>query len=152
MAAKLVSEALWKEFRIDNDMDNVIGKLGPLVKHLDHQRMEALKAKVHERTLLAALISRRTKMSEAFSHSYTSAVVRAGEALGHEDICDVAQDEAAKASTLMPYDFFDDELGAWEDPCRPSGGFIAGLTGDELVHRAHARAMLQKSMRRLSLQ
>ena len=148
-AAKLVSEALWKEFRIDNDMDNVIGKLGPLVKHLDHQRMEALKAKVHERTLLAALISRQTKMSEAFSHSYTSAVVRAGEALGHEDICDVAQDEAAKASTLMPYDFFDDELGAWEDPCRPSGGFIAGLTGDELVHRAHARAMLQKSMRRL---
>ena len=148
-AAKLVSEALWKEFRIDNDMDNVIGKLGPLVKHLDHQRMEALKAKVHERTLLAALISRRTKMSEAFSHSYTSAVVRAGEALGHEDICDVAQDEAAKASTLMPYDFFDDELGAWEDPCRPSGGFIAGLTGDELIHRAHARAMLQKSMRRL---
>lgn len=148
-AAKLVSEALCKEFRIDKDMDNVIGKLGPLVKHLDHQRMESLKTKVHERTLLAALISRRTKMSEAFSHSYTSAVVRAGEALGHEDICDVAQDEAAKASTLMPYDFFDDELGAWEDPCRPSGGFIAGLTGDELVHRAHARAMLQKSMRRL---
>jgi len=148
-AAKLVSEALWKEFRIDSDMDETLGKLGPLVKHLDHQRMEALKAKVHERTLLAALISRRTQMSEVFSNSYTSAVVRAGEAIGHEDICDVAQDEAAKASTLMPYDFFDDELGAWEDPCRPSGGFVAGLTGDELIQRAHARAMLQKSMRKL---
>ena len=148
-AAKLVSEALWKEFRIDSDMDETLGKLGPLVKHLEHQRMEALKAKVHERTLLAALISRRTQMSEVFSNSYTSAVVRAGEAIGHEDICDVAQDEAAKASTLMPYDFFDDELGAWEDPCRPSGGFVAGLTGDELIQRAHARAMLQKSMRKL---
>ena len=148
-AAKLVSAALWKEFCIDDEMDHTLGSLDYVVKYLDNQRVEALKAKVKERTLLATLMSRRTKISEAFSNSYTSAMIRAGEALGHEQLCDIGQDELVHASTLLPYDVFDDDVGAWEDPCRPSSGFVSGLSGEELTRRAHGRAMIQKSMKKL---
>ena len=88
-------------------------------------------------------------MSYSFSHAYVSAIVRAGEALGHGPLFEVVQNEKCGVSTMIPYDVFTDEAGAWEDPCRPQMGFTEGLTGDELMRRAHARAMIQKSLKKL---
>jgi hypothetical protein len=88
-------------------------------------------------------------MSFSFSHSYVSAMVRAGEALGHGLLFEVVQNERLRVSTMIPYDVFTDESYAWEDPCRPALGFNEGLTGDEMMRRAHARAMIQKSLKKL---
>eukprot|EP00980_Cylindrotheca_fusiformis_P002609 scaffold618_cov130-Cylindrotheca_fusiformis.AAC.13 len=76
-------------------------------------------------------------------------MVRAGEAVGHGELFEVVQNEDVKVSTMIPYDVFTDESGAWEDPCRPPGNFTEGLTGDDLMRRAHARAMIQKSLKKL---
>jgi hypothetical protein len=123
-------------------MDDMLGLL-------DSLRMEALKAKVQERVLLATLVSRHGKMSEAFSNAYVSAIIRAGEALGHEDVCEIAQDERCRASTMMPYDFFHDHTGLWEEPCRPQSGVNPDTTGKELKRQAHAKSLIQKSMKKL---
>lgn len=88
-------------------------------------------------------------MSFSFSHSYVSAIVRAGEALGHGSLFEAVQNEKFGVSTMIPYDVFTDESYAWEDPCRPAIGFTEGLTGDEMMRRAHARAMIQKSLKKL---
>jgi hypothetical protein len=88
-------------------------------------------------------------MSFSFSHSYVSAMVRAGEALGHGLLFEAVQNEKYGVSTMIPYDVFTDESYAWEDPCRPALGFTEGLTGDEMMRRAHARAMIQKSLKKL---
>ena len=111
--------------------------------------MNALRVRSKERALLASLVSRRCRMSEAFSHAYTSSMVRAGEALGYDDLGEIVQDERTKTSTLLPFDILSDISGAWEDPCRPIGGFIPGLDSDEIFKRAHARAMIQKSLKKL---
>jgi hypothetical protein len=76
-------------------------------------------------------------------------MVRAGEALGHEELFEQVQDEDTLTSTMIPYDIFTDESGAWEDPCRAHDEFTANLTGDDLMRRAHARAMIQKSLKKL---
>ena len=120
-----------------------------MLELLDSLRMEALKAKVQERVLLATLVSRCGKMSETFSNAYVSAIIRAGEALGHEDVCEIAQNERCRASTLLPYDFFHDHTGLWEEPCRPNSGFHPDTTGKELRRRAHAKTVIQKSMKKL---
>lgn len=88
-------------------------------------------------------------MSFSFSHAYVSAMVRAGEALGHGPLFEAVQNENYGVSTMIPYDVFTDESYAWEDPCRPALGFTEGLTGDEMMRRAHARAMIQKSLKKL---
>lgn len=106
-------------------------------------------AKSQERALLAAVVSRKATMSLSFSHAYVSAMVRAGEVLGHGPLFEVVQNEKHAVSTMIPYDVFTDESGAWEDPCRPPVGFTKGLTGDELMRRAHTRAMMQKSLKKL---
>jgi hypothetical protein len=59
------------------------------------------------------------------------------------------QNEKFGVSTMIPYDVFTDESYAWEDPCRPRMGFTVELTGDEMMRRAHARAMIQKSLKKL---
>jgi hypothetical protein len=76
-------------------------------------------------------------------------MVRAGEALGHEELFEQVQDEDTLTSTMIPYDIFTEESGAWEDPCRAKEEFGANLTGDDLMRRAHARAMIQKSLKKL---
>lgn len=95
-------------------------------------------AKTRERVLLATLIARSGTMSEQFSHAYVSAMVRAGEALGHHELFEHVHDADLMASTMLPYDIYSDDSGAWEDTCRPKGGFTVGLTGrsslDELMH------------------
>mmetsp|Transcript_18172 Transcript_18172/g.25999 ORF Transcript_18172/g.25999 Transcript_18172/m.25999 type:complete len:547 (+) Transcript_18172:1131-2771(+) len=147
--AYIVSESLMQELCIDEEMDVALPYFENLVHFLDDLRLEALRAKSQERVLLAALISRRTNMSDSFSHAYVSSLVRAGEALGHEEICEAVQDEASSSSSGLPYDILSDSTGAWEDPCRPPNGYLKGLSGDELRKRAHARALIQKSLKKL---
>lgn len=120
-----------------------------LVDYLDELRKLALYGKSQERALLGAFVSRNSTMSVNFSHAYVSAMVRAGEALGHGELFEVVQNERVHVSTMIPYDVFTDESGAWEDPCRPAIGFTNGLTGNDMVRRAHARAMIQKSLKKL---
>ena len=120
-----------------------------MVKFLDEMRLSALKARCLERSLLANVVARNCRMSESFSHAYTSSFVRAGEALGHAELFELVQDEDSGSCTMMPYDIFSDETGAWEDPCRLPSGFTESLKDDELVKRAHARSMIQKSLRKM---
>lgn len=126
-----------------------IPQFNNLVDYLDECRKCALFAKSQERALLAAVVSRKATMSLSFSHAYVSAIVRAGEALGHGPLFEVVQNEKHGVSTMIPYDVFTDESGAWEDPCRPPMGFTKGLTGDDLMRRAHTRAVIQKSLKKL---
>jgi hypothetical protein len=89
-------------------------------------------------------------MSTPFSHAYVSAMVRAGEGLGHGELFEVVQNEDVSVSTMIPFDIFaDPHTGEWEDPCRPVEGFNQGLSGDDLMRKAHARAMIQRSLKKL---
>ena len=116
---------------------------------LQKLRTDALRARTQERVLLAAVASRCGNMSEAFSNSYVSAIVRAGEALGHENMCEFVQNEECQASTMAPYDYFHDNAGVWEEPCRPAAGYHASVSGGELMRQAHARSVIQQSLRNL---
>jgi len=147
--ATIVNKALNAEFRIDSRVDRVIPQFQHLIEYLDEARVCALKAKAHERTLLANLIARRATMTESFSHAYTSSIVRAGEVFGHDDVFDVVQDEEVQVCSLMPHDIITGEEDYWEDPCKPEDGFAPSLAGDDLMRRAHARAMIQKSLRKV---
>jgi hypothetical protein len=147
--ASIVCGALSVEMYVADDMNSVIPKYSQLVEYLDEARLGALRAKSQERALLASLIARMTIMTENFAQAYVSAMVRAGEALGHGRLFEVAQDEEVASSTMIPYDIFIDENGAWEDPCKPDDGFTPMMTGDDLMRRSHARAMIQKSLRKL---
>jgi len=147
--AAIASESLIKEVFVDSRADATFPILEDLLKLLDSLRTDALRVKTQERVLLAALTSRCGNMSEAFSNSYVSSIVRAGVALGHENVCEIGQNEECRASTLLPYDFFHDNVGVWEEPCRPTTGYHAGVGGDQLKRQAHARAVIQKSMKML---
>jgi len=149
LAASVVSKSLNMTLVLNEDMNSAIPQFNNLVDYLDECRKCALFAKSQERALLAAVVSRKATMSLSFSHAYVSAMVRAGEALGHGPLFEVVQNEKHGVSTMIPYDVFTDESGAWEDPCRPPIGFTKGLTGDELMRRAHTRAMIQKSLKKL---
>jgi hypothetical protein len=147
--AAIVSKALSTEMCVNSEMNSVVPKSLLLLDFLDEARLGALRVKSQERTLLATLMARNTYLSESFAHAYVSAMVRAGEALKHGRLFEIAQDETVMACTMIPYDIFTDDTGAWEDPCKPDHGFIAGLSGEDLARRAHARAMIQKSLRKL---
>ncbi len=143
-------EILWCDVTFINYVqDASFSMLDDLVELLDSLRTDALRAKTQERVLLAALVSRCGNMTEAFSNAYVSSIVRAGVALGHENVCEMGQDEMCRASTLLPYDYFHDNFGVWEEPCRPVAGYHAAVGGDELKRQAHARSLIQKSMMRL---
>ncbi|KAL3923312.1 MAG: hypothetical protein SGILL_001725 [Bacillariaceae sp.] len=129
--------------------DELLPTFHDRIEYLDEARKCALYCKSQERALLAAIVSRKSTMSFSFSHSYVSAMVRAGEALGHGSLFEAVQNEKYGVSTMIPYDVFTDESYAWEDPCRPAMGFTEGLTGDGMMRRAHARAMIQKSLKKL---
>lgn len=147
--ALIVSEALMTELCIDEEVDSVIPIYEDLVQLLDETRINALKAKCRERVLLAAVVAQRATMSETFAHAYVSSMVRAGEALDHGELFEMVQDEDTSTSTMIPYDIFSDDTGAWEDPCRPADGFNLNLTGEDLVRRAHARGMILKSLKKM---
>lgn len=148
-AAKLVTRALMTELRIDPTMDFALGNFQDLVEYLDEARMCALRLKAQERVLLAAVVSRKATVTESFSHAYTSSMVRGGEALGHEKLFESVQIEKVNVSTMLPYDIFSDTDQSWEDPCRPEAGYTPGMGAEQLMRRAHARAMIQKSLKRL---
>eukprot|EP00429_Kryptoperidinium_foliaceum_P008926 CAMPEP_0176010860 /NCGR_PEP_ID=MMETSP0120_2-20121206/4989_1 /TAXON_ID=160619 /ORGANISM="Kryptoperidinium foliaceum, Strain CCMP 1326" /LENGTH=1711 /DNA_ID=CAMNT_0017343711 /DNA_START=100 /DNA_END=5235 /DNA_ORIENTATION=- len=147
--ATAVSKGLDAGFAIDEQSDAAVMEFNDLLDYLDETRKCALHSKSQERALLAALISRKATMSLSFSHAYVSAMVRAGEALGHGELFEVVQNEEVNVSTMIPYDVFTDESGAWEDPCRPINGYNASHNGDDLMRQAHARAMIQKSLKKL---
>ena len=147
--AAVVNNALSTEMCINAEMNSVVPKTSLLFDFLDEARLGALRVKSQERTLLTTLIARNTFVSENLAFAYVSAMVRAGEALKHGRLFEIAQDESVMVSTMIPYDIFTDDTGAWEDPCKPDDGFTAGLSGEELVRRAHARAIIQKSLRKL---
>mmetsp|Transcript_10579 Transcript_10579/g.25475 ORF Transcript_10579/g.25475 Transcript_10579/m.25475 type:complete len:1939 (+) Transcript_10579:136-5952(+) len=149
LAASVVSKSLNMTLVLNEDMNSAIPQFNNLIDYLDECRKCALYAKSQERALLATVVSRKATMSLSFSHAYVSAMVRAGEALGHGPLFEVVQNEKHGVSTMIPYDVFTDESGAWEDPCRPPIGFTDGLTGDDLMRRAHTRAIIQKSLRKL---
>ncbi|KAL3808497.1 hypothetical protein ACHAXA_005867 [Cyclostephanos tholiformis] len=147
--AAIASKSLANQVYLDYCADASFPILDDLVKLLDTLRTDALRTKTQERVLLAALVSRCGNMTEAFSNAYVSSIVRAGLALGHENVCEMVQDEVCRASTLLPYDYFHDNFGVWEEPCRPITGYHAAIGGDELKRQAHARSLIQKSMMRL---
>lgn len=147
--ACLVCKSLMREICIDDEMDVSSMNFQELTKLLDIRREMALKYLCQERVLLANLLSRHVNISEFFSNAYVSSLVRAGEALGHEDLCELVHDEECLSSSLLPYDIIVDVSGAWEEPCQPDGGFTLKLTVDELSKRAHARARIQKSLFKL---
>lgn len=147
--AIIASQALANEVYVDNRVDASFPILEDLQTLLDSLRTNALQARTQERVLLAALASRCGIMSEAFSNAYVSSIVRSGVALGHENVCEIGQDEECRASTMLPYDFFHDHVGVWEEPCRPITGYHPSIGGDELKQQAHARSVIQKSMKQL---
>lgn len=147
--AAVVARALMDELCVLEDCSVVLPNLQYCAAYLDEARLAALQAKALERTLLANIISRKATMTDSFSHAYVSALVRAGEALGHERLFKGVQNVARNISTMIPYDIITDGFDQWEDPCKPTGGISAGLTADGLTRRAHSRAMIQKSLRKL---
>lgn len=147
--AVITSESLSKQVAVDHRADASLTILDELLSLLDTLRTDALRAKTQERVLLASFAARFGNMTEAFSNAYVSSVVRAGVALGHENVCELGQVEECRASTLMPFDYFHDNMGIWEEPCRPITGYRTALGGDELKKQAHARSLIQKSMMRL---
>jgi hypothetical protein len=147
--AAITSKSLVNQIFVDQRTDASFPIIEDLVKLLDTLRTDALRVKTQERVLLAALASRCGSMTEAFSNAYVSSIVRSGVALGHENVCEMGQDEACRASTLLPYDYFHDNVGIWEEPCRPITGYHSSVGGSELKRQAHARSLIQKSMLRL---
>jgi hypothetical protein len=145
----VVGKSLTREVFVSGRQNDSLPIMDELMKLLDSLRCDALQAKTRERVLLAALVSRSSNMTEAFSNAYVSAIVRAGEALTHEDVCEVVQDTQVRASTMLPFDYFQDNAGVWEEPCRPEQGYHVGLCGVEMKREAHARSLLRKSMKRL---
>lgn len=147
--ACVICNNLMRDICIDDDMDVSSTNFQELTKLLDARREMALKHLCKERVLLANLLSRHVNMSEFFSNAYVSSMVRAGEALGHEDLFELVHDDECFASSLLPYDVIADLTGAWEEPCQPEGGFNIKLSADELSKRAHARSRIQKSLFKL---
>ena len=145
----VVGKALTTEVFVSERQNASLPVMDELMKLLDSLRTDALQAKTRERVLLAALVSRTSNMTEAFSNAYVSSIVRAGEALTHEDVCEIVQDTDVRASTMLPFDYFQDNAGVWEEPCRPEQGYHAGLGGIEMKKEAHARSLIRKSMKRL---
>jgi hypothetical protein len=147
--AKLVSSAINTGIRLDKQVNATLPNFDCLVGYLDDLRMTALRLRCQERGLLASLLAKRTRMSEAFSNAYTSSMVRAGAALGYDDLGEIVQDESTQTSSQLPFDILIDATGAWEDPCRSKRGYGTNLDSDALLKRAHARAMIQRSLKRL---
>ena len=147
--AKIVSKSLMTELRVLEEANVAIPNFQNIVEYLDEARMCALRGRSKERALLASLLSQKTNIAESFSHAYTSSMVRAGEALGHESLLEAVQDETVNVSSMLPYDICSDDLGEWEDPCRPETGFGKDASASVLRRRAHARAMIHKSLKKL---
>lgn len=147
--AAVVNRALATEFSVDERLNSGIPVFQQLVEVLDEARLCALRAKAQERTMLASLIAQKGTMNDSFSNAYVAAMARAGDALGHDSLFDLVQDSDASVASMMPYDILMGDDDQWEDPCKPNGGFTEGLMGDDLMRRAHARAMIQKSLRKL---
>jgi len=157
-AAVAVCRALNVEFAIDAEMDSALPNLDTLLSDVHGSRSKVSELRAVERALLCTLLSRNVTASESFANVYVHNMVRAGEAIGHERMCDMIQSYEGEnidgsnlamecgISTLLPYDIIVDDQGWWQDPGRFEGGFTPGLTAQELLRRAHARAQIQRSL------
>jgi len=148
-SASVSSRALMSELSMIEDSDSTLARYQSCCDYLDELRLVALQVKAQERALLANLIARKAVMTDSFSNAYVSSMVRAGEAIGHGKLFEAVQNEELQTSTMIPYDVFTDDSNEWEDPCKPQQGMSLGLSAEALTRRAHARAMIQKSLRRL---
>ncbi|GKY91428.1 hypothetical protein MPSEU_000115100 [Mayamaea pseudoterrestris] len=145
-----VNKALIDKIFINDHLNKAIPQFQNHLDYLDELRLCALRTKAQERTMLANLMARNTTMNEAFANAYTSSVIRAGEILGHDKLFEAVQDaETTKSCSMMPHDILSGDGDAWEDPCKPPNGYTMGLNGSDLMRRAHARAMLHKSLKKL---
>ena len=147
--AILMSKALNRGLSINPEVNTVLSNYDILVDYLDRLREEALRLRSQERVLMANLIAKRIRMSEAFSNAYTSSMVRAGNALGYDDLGEIVQDEETSSFSMLPFDILSDSFEAWEDPYRPLDGYSSNQDSDELSKKAHARAMIQRSLKKL---
>jgi hypothetical protein len=147
--AVLISKALNRSLSVNPEVNGVLSNYDVLVDYLDRLREKALRLRSQERVLMANLIAKRVRMSEAFSNAYTSSMVRAGNALGYDDLSEIVQDEETSSFSMLPFDILSDPVEAWEDPCRPLDGYSSNLDSDELLKKAHARAMIQRSLKKL---
>ncbi len=142
------------------------------LSNLDKNRFKALQLMIYERVLLTTFVARTMIMTEKYAYSYLKFMLVVGEAVGHAKVCQLVNDDTlydpcvlsnsnaavtpssfnyGSIWTFLPYDFVtseDDELGfVLQDPCKPRyGGFTQGMDKDELISRAHAKALLQRSV------
>lgn len=144
-----VNKALAAEIGLNHKLNEAVPHFQSLVEYLDEARLCALRAKSQERTMLANLLSRKTTVSESFSQAYTCSMVRAGEALGHDELFETVQDTEKHITSMIAFDTLEVDDETWEDPCKPEDGFTPGLNGEDLIRRAHGRAMFQKALRKI---
>jgi len=151
--AALVCEALGKTISINDDVDTTLPNLDHLVHILESQREIAFRLMIQERALLANILARNVTMTKSFADAYVGSMIVAGEAIGHEEVCEIVQDDECGVWTMLPYDVivsdYDNHGGTWVDPCRRNGGYTPGLTAIQLTRRAHARAQLHRSLHKL---
>ena len=147
--AILMSRALNRSLSLNSELNAVLPNYDVLVDHLDRLREKALRCRSQERVLMANLMAKRIRMSEAFSNAYTSSMIRAGNALGYDELGEIVQDEETTSFSMLPFDILSDSIEAWEDPCRPLCGYSSNLDSDELSKKAHAKAMIQRSLKKL---
>ena len=148
--ASVVSRSLMTELALDSTLDAILPHFPLFLEYIEEARSCVLKLRARERTLLASLIARKATMAEPFSLAYTSALVQAGEIVGHDNLFEAVQNENLGVSSMMPYDIIADEgEHEWEDPCKPRNGYKENMNAESLVRGAHARAMIQKALRKL---
>ena len=109
-------------------------------------------------------------MTERYAFAYLKYMVVVGETIGHAKVCQLVHDDTlhdpsiiatntvapltsnlnyGSVWTFLPFDVVrseDDEFGyVMEDPCKPRyGGFTQGMDKEELISRAHAKALMQR--------
>jgi hypothetical protein len=147
--ATTVSKSLVEKMFLSDRLNEAIPQFQNLVDYLDELRACALLVKAQERVMLANLVARKTTMNESFACAYTSSMIRAGEVLGQDKLFEAVQDAKSSTCSMLPHDILTGEGNAWEDPCKPDEGFSIRLTGTDLMRRAHARATIHKSMKKL---
>jgi hypothetical protein len=138
--------------------------------NLDKRRFKALQLMIYERALLTAFVARTMIMTEKYANAHLKFMLVAGETIGHKKICQLVNDDTlhdpsiictgkvapspssfnyGSIWTFLPFDVVrsdDEELGhILEDPCKPRhGGFTQGMDKDELISRAHTKALMQR--------
>jgi len=171
VAAKSLNQTSWI---VDDVVDQLLvpRNLKLALSSLDAKRLKSLHHLLYERTLLLNFIARTCYMTEAYAYTHLRFMLVAGDTLGHARMCELVHDDTLHDKivqtsntvanvpnivnygsiwTMLPFDLVrsdDDEYGnLMEDPCRPRyGGFTQGMDATELRCRAHAKALLHRTL------